>query len=263
MRRKIIRKIIVSHSQQDGGFTIVESLLAIIIVGILLVGIAPVVVLSVATRIQARRVENATQAARTYIEGTRATSIQAPKATVLLDQGTLANPNGGILFDGLESPPIDSLNSCLTKTAALSNSKCKTNNYVNNVDGGATPSLYCFDVDGDGVCSIDSLQDVIVQAFRSTNIATGDDAGQGYILGIRVYRADGFVGTDLLKASSSTESQKAATFAGGLGDKKAPLVEMTTDITIRDPSSNKKLFSNICARLGNAPKGTSCGATTP
>lgn len=259
MRRKIIRKIIVSHSQQDGGFTIVESLLAIIIVGILLVGIAPVVVLSVATRIQARRVENATQAARTYIEGTRATSIQAPKATVFLTQGKFENTTtGGILFDGLESPPIDSLNGCLTKTAALSNSKCKTNDYINNVDGGATPSLYCFDVDGDGVCSIDSLQDVIVQAFRSTNIATGDDAGQGYILGIRVYRADGFVGTDPLKASSSTESQKAATFAGGLGDKKAPLVEMTTDITIRG-SDITKLFPNICARLGNPEEGKSCG----
>lgn len=257
------RKIIVSRIKQDGGFTIVESLLAIIIVGILLVGIAPVVVLSVATRIQARRVENATQAARTYIEGTRATSIQAPKATVLLTQGTLANPKGGILFDGLESPPIDSLNGCLTKTAALSNNKCKTNNYINNVDGGATPSLYCFDVDGDGVCSVDSLQDVVVQAFRSTNdAATGDDAGQGYILGIRVYRADGFVGADPLKASSSIESQKAATFGGGLGDKKAPLVEMTTDITIRG-SDTTKLFPNICARLGNAPKGTSCGTTTP
>lgn len=256
------RKIIVSQTKQDGGFTIVESLLAVIIVGILLVGIAPVVVLSVATRIQARRVENATQAARTYIEGTRATSIQAPKAKALLVQGTLANTTGGILFDGLESPAIDSLNSCLTKTAALSNSKCKTNKYINNPDDGATPSLYCFDVDGDGVCSVDSLQDVIVQAFRSTSNATGDDSALGYILGIRVYRADGFVGTDLLKASSSKESQKAATFAGGLGDKKAPLVEMTTDITIRG-SDTTKLFPNICARLGNAPKGTSCGATTP
>ncbi len=252
------RKIIISQTKQDEGFTIVESLLAIIVVGILLVGIAPVMVISVATRIQARRVENATQAARTYIEGTRATSIQAPKAKVLLDQGTLKNPAGGILFDGIEPPPIDALNGCLTKTAALSNSKCKTNNYINNPDDGATPSLYCFDVDGDGVCSVDSLQDVIVQSFRSTNDATGDDAAQGYILGIRVYRADGFIGTDPLKASSSTESQKSATFAGGLGDKKAPLVEMTTDITIRG-NDITKLFPNICARLNS--KGTSCGGT--
>ena len=260
------RKIITYRPKQDEGFTIVESLLAIIIVGILLVGIAPVVVLSVATRIQARRVENATQAARTYIEGTRATSIQAPNNRTYLKQGNLENPTGGILFDGLEPPPVDALSGCLTKTAAASNSKCKTNNYINNLTDSVKPSLYCFDVDGDGVCSVDSLQDVIVQAFRSTAIedpaSTTIDAEQGYILGIRVYRADGFTGADPLKASSSIESQKAAAFGGGLGDKKAPLVEMTTDITIRG-SDTTKLFPNICARLGNAPKGTSCGTTTP
>jgi type II secretory pathway pseudopilin PulG len=36
-----------------------------------MVGIAPVLVLSVATRVQARRVELGTQAARTYIDGVR------------------------------------------------------------------------------------------------------------------------------------------------------------------------------------------------
>lgn len=256
------RKIIISRTRQDGGFTIVESLLAIIIVGILLVGIAPVIVLSVATRIQARRVESATQAARTYIEGTRATSIQAPNNRTYLKQGNLENATGGILFDGLEPPPIDALSGCLTKTAAASNSKCKTNNYTDNPTDKTKPSLYCFDVDGDGVCSVDSLQDVIVQAFRSTAIedaaSTEIDADKGYILGIRVYRADGFEGSVPLRASNSTDNQKAATFAGGLGEKKAPLVEMTTDITIRG-NDITKLFPNICARLSS--KGTSCGTT--
>lgn len=264
MRRKR-KRIIVARAKRDGGFTIVESLLAIIIVGILLVGIAPVVVLSVATRIQARRVESATQAARTYIEGTRATSIQAPNSRVFLKQGTLENPTGGVLFDGaVEPPPVDALSGCLTQTAAKGNNNCKTNGYVlNDPLDAAKPSLYCFDVDGDGVCSVDSLQDMIVQAFRSTTIedtsSTVLDAEQGYILGVRVYRADGFDGGAPLKASNATDSQRASTFAGGLGDKKAPLVEITTDITIRG-SDLTKLFPNICTRLGNSIGGTSCGA---
>jgi prepilin-type N-terminal cleavage/methylation domain-containing protein len=264
MMRRRKRKILVSRTKRDGGFTIVESLLAIIIVGILLVGIAPVVVLSVATRIQARRVESATQAARTYIEGTRATSIQAPNSRVFLEKTTLKNNiTNGVLFDGaVEPPPVDALSGCLTQTAAKSNTKCKTNGYVINDVDSTKPSLYCFDVDGDGVCSVDSLQDMIVQAFRSTTIedtsSTVLDAEQGYILGIRVYRADGFDGSDPLKASNATDNQRAATFAGGLGVKKAPLVEITTDITIRG-SDITKLFPNICTRLGNTPTGTSCG----
>jgi prepilin-type N-terminal cleavage/methylation domain-containing protein len=272
MHRK--RKIIVAPTKQDGGFTIVESLLAIIIVGILLVGIAPVMVISVATRIQAKRVESATQAARTYIEGTRATSIQAPNSRVFMKptaEGTLKNTiTDGVLFDGaVEPPPVDALSGCLTQTAAKANTNCKTNSYViNDLLDSTKPSLYCFDVDGDGVCSVDSLQDMIVQSFRSTTIedtsSTVLDAEQGYILGIRVYRADGFDGSAPLKASNSTDSQRAATFAGGLGDKKAPIVEITTDITIRG-SDITKLFPNICTRLGNAPSrggvpgGTSCG----
>lgn len=247
----------------DGGFTIVESLLAIIIVGILLVGIAPVIALSVATRVQARRVENATQAARTYIEGTRATSIQAPNSRAYLSK-TSSND----LFNSMPAPDPGALSICQTKTSAT---KCPTNNYLNpssniinssttyggNALDGVTSSLYCFDVDGDGVCSADSMQDMIVQAFRSTAIkdATSDsgtisvDAALGYILGVRVYRASAFDGGDPIKASSTDgTNQRSATFTGGLGDKKAPLVEMVTDITIRgnDPS---KLFSNICTRL--------------
>lgn len=253
----------------DGGFTIVESLLAIIIVGILMVGIAPIIVLSVGTRIQARRVEGATQAARTYIEGTRATSIQAPNNRAYLDLTNSTNTTNQ-LFDSIPVPLANALSICQTKTTAT---KCPTNNYIDpkpatppapatfggNPLDGKTSSLYCFDVDGDGVCSADSLQDMIVQSFRSTTLkedtidsaTISTDANQGYILGVRVYRASAFDGNGVLKASIGGNSERAATFGSGLGDAKAPLVEMTTDITIRgnDPS---KLFPNICNRLGGS-----------
>lgn len=78
-------KLLTPPSTQSG-FTLIESLLAIMIVSILMVGIAPVIVLSVATRVQARRVELGTQAARTYIDGVRSGKITIPKNTVLLEQ---------------------------------------------------------------------------------------------------------------------------------------------------------------------------------
>src|SRR6476469_3620673 len=53
---------------QDSGYTIIESLVAMIVVSVLMIAIAPVMAYSVATRVQARRIELATQAASAYID---------------------------------------------------------------------------------------------------------------------------------------------------------------------------------------------------
>ncbi|MCC3529110.1 MAG: type II secretion system protein [Microcoleus sp. PH2017_22_RUC_O_B] len=61
---------------RDGGYTIIESLVAMIVVSVLMIAIAPVMAFSVATRVQARRVELATQAARAYIDALRTGAIR-------------------------------------------------------------------------------------------------------------------------------------------------------------------------------------------
>ena len=65
----------ITPQSNQAGFTIIESLLAILVVTILMVGVAPVIVLSVATRVQAKRVEQGADAARAYIDGVRSGSI--------------------------------------------------------------------------------------------------------------------------------------------------------------------------------------------
>ena len=60
----------------DGGYTIIESLVAMIVVSVLMIAIAPVMAFSVATRVQARRVELATQAATAYINALRVGAIE-------------------------------------------------------------------------------------------------------------------------------------------------------------------------------------------
>ena len=61
---------------RDGGYTIIESLVAMIVVSVLMIAIAPVMAFSVATRVQARRTELATQAARTYIDALRTGAVK-------------------------------------------------------------------------------------------------------------------------------------------------------------------------------------------
>lgn len=225
--------IVASYQSSESGFTIIESLIAVLVLGILLAAIAPVITLSVATRIQARRVEIGTQAARAYIDAVRAGAVVPPKYVVLLDElnetnKTFASDRGG--FAGTNAPSETSLNCGITTT----DYPYCTNN--------TTSSLYCIDHDGDG-CSSSSLKDLVIQAFRSTTDTSIDDADKGYLLGVRVYRADGFNGAAL--KNKADDKAKQSTFTGGLGDRQTPLVEITTEI-----ASKTTKFQDYCARFG-------------
>ncbi|ARV62237.1 prepilin-type N-terminal cleavage/methylation domain-containing protein [Nostocales cyanobacterium HT-58-2] len=202
----------------QSGFTIIESLVAVIVVGILLAAIAPVIVLSVATRVQARRVELATDAAKIYINGVRSGQILPPPIVGTIDNlGTYAAPTVGSL-------------------------SCNTANDYCSVPA---TNLYCVDGDGSG-CTISSTRDFVIQAFRYNKSST--NAQDGYQLGIRVYRADGFTNDG---GNLKTAPSKQPTFTRGAGDRKAPLLETTTEI-----SNRVTTFGDFCDRL-KPPSGNS------
>lgn len=198
----------------QSGFTIIESLVAIVVVGILLAAIAPVIVLSVATRVQARRVELATNAAKTYIDGVRSRTIPPPPITDTTDSsGNYPAPT-------------------------LGNLTCNT---ANTYCSAPATNLYCVDGDADGSgCTMSSIRDLVIQAFRRNISSTAPQ--EDYQLGIRIYRADGFAsdGTNLLEKAPN----KQLIFTGRVGDRKAPLLETTTEI-----SSKVTTFSDFCKRL--------------
>jgi len=202
------------RSSQEG-FTIIESLMALIVVSVLLAAIAPVILLAVATRVQSRQVELASQAARTYIDGVRTGSITAPGATTTTLQ-TYAAPT------------------------ASGNLTCTANNYCTAPTG---TSLYCVDFDSTGSCETTSLTDMVVQAFRYNSASS--NASSGYTLAIRVYRANAFGLSTALSINNPTgNNMTQATFTGGAGQRTVPLVEMTTDINAIVPQ-----YSDLCARL--------------
>lgn len=187
----------------QSGFTIIECLMAIVVVSILMTALSPVLVLSVATRVQSRRVELATQAARAYVDGVR--------------NGTITTPS--------QIPANTSLSNFAAPVYPLPS--CSPNSYCQG-----SQSLYCFDSNGNGSCN---SSDLIIQGFRDSV-----NPDNGYRLGLRVYRADAFNDT-----SSLLTNTKQATFTGGLGNRKAPLVEMTTDIV-----TSKTNYASFCSRLG-------------
>lgn len=211
-------------SSNQSGFTIIESLVAIIVVGILMTAIAPTIVLSVATRVQARRVELAADAAQSYIDGVRTNTIEVSNLPSDSELKNYDAPNQGTLT-------------------------CNANQYCTSPE----TNLYCVDGDADGSCSIASSKDMIVQAFRYSPSST--DAEDGYNLGVRVYRADAFDSekVDELKALKDEDAEKQSTFTGGTGLKsvQTPLMEVTTEI------SKGTKFGDFCQRLKDINNTTS------
>ncbi|MCC5616781.1 hormogonium polysaccharide secretion pseudopilin HpsB [Nostoc sp. CHAB 5836] len=215
----------VRHS--EGGFTIIESLVAILVVAILLVAIAPVLSLSVATRVQSRRIELATQAAKSYIDGVKTKKIVAP-----------SGPTTATTLTATSAPTATGTLTC--NTASTPTSATPVESKFCSVPTPPTgTSLYCIDFDGSGTCESTSVTDMVVQGFRPNN--NPDSAG--YALGVRVYRADAFKDSVALLTSNSLPNNKQATFTGGVGQRKAPLVEITTDINDTVPK-----YSDLCAR---------------
>jgi len=187
---------------RDGGYTIIESLVAMIVVSVLMIAIAPVMAFSVATRVQARRTELATQAAKAYIDGLRSGSIKFNDPTIKgfpakFAAFTATNP------EDLANAPVP----------------------------GNKDNLYCVDMDGTGVCETSSTKDFYVQgAWGNPDPSiTGDDPTlKGYQLLVRVYRADSFAGVTLNQTPQTAKKQSVV--GSGLGDRTMPVVEMTTQI---------------------------------
>jgi prepilin-type N-terminal cleavage/methylation domain-containing protein len=180
---------------RDGGYTIIESLVAMIVVSVLMIAIAPVMAFSVATRVQARRVELASQAATAYINALRVGAIKPP-----------TNPQPTRGFPAQDTSPPSTVPPAPTNPA----------------------DLYCVDLDETADnCTNNSNKDFLIQGrWRNpANSTPGDPTPTGYELTVRVYRADVFSSSP---GQIKTEQQSVAN--SGLGDPKAPLVVMKTQI---------------------------------
>lgn len=224
----------IKHKQQqakpssgESGFTIIESLMAIIVVAILLVGIAPVIVLSAATRLQAKRIDQAAVAARTFVDAVKTQTIKPEvidSSIPNIDLKPAAPPPGQPrnLSDNLVTltkmePPSDKTKLfCVDKEGKVKNPDCS---------------------------STENLFFIQAAKIRVENSQLSD----GYRLAIRVYRKEAFDTTGALEASDGDSNKKQQTFTGGLGKTKTPLVEMTSDI-----ASDTTRFSSLCRRLGRA-----------
>lgn len=201
---------------RDGGYTIIESLVAMIVVSVLMIAIAPVMAYSVATRVQARRMELATQAATAYINALRVGAIKPPTNS----QPTIGFPARDTSVGNAPAQPPTSTN--------------------------PESNLYCVNLDETAGCA-GSKEFFVQGVWRNPANTTTDPTPTGYELTVRVYRADGFTG-----ATMTTVQQSVANSA--LGNPQAPLVVMKTQIppTTQGSASARQ---SLCSQLNPNPTG--------
>jgi prepilin-type N-terminal cleavage/methylation domain-containing protein len=209
---------------KDAGFTIMESLIAMVVVSSLMLAISPVLILSASTRVQSRRVELSAQIARSFIDGVRSGRITAediPTVNININQNALSSRNITNSTDGY-------LFSSASMAAPTSETK---------------KDLYCVQSDGTILppdCSSNQNNLFYIQAGRTSinNSGTND----GYRLAVRVYRKDIDFDKTVLANTNNTKNTQAVV---GSGNKQAPLVEIIADI-----ANNNTSFTDLCNRLG-------------
>ncbi len=206
---------------KDAGFTIMESLIAMVVVSSLMLAISPVLILSASTRVQSRRVELSAQIARSFIDGVRSGRITAEDITpvnINIDQNALSSRNITNSTDGY-----------LISSASM--------------PAPTSPAgLYCVQSDGTIQPPENNCENRLffIQARRTS--INGSDPNDGYRLAVRVYRRDIDFMKPVLANTNNTKNTQAVV---GSGNKQAPLVEIIADI-----ANNNTSFTDLCNRLG-------------
>lgn len=213
--------LLLALKPNSSGYTLLESLMALVVVGILITSVAPMLALTTASRVQARRVDLATQALRAYVDGVRGGALPPPQRFVVL------NPNVNFVAPDYGFPPSTSL-------------LIGGNNYATI----NTPTIFpdsgtLVDTNGDGF-SVNDPQDLVIQAIRPIatctpicNLSSQAEIdrekaaanAQGYNMVVRIYRADSFA-----NGLVPTETEQASVFIGSIGSRTKPLISTIVEV---------------------------------
>jgi type II secretory pathway pseudopilin PulG len=209
------------------GFTLIEALVAIIIVSVTLVSITPPIFLATATRVQNRRVQQAQQIAQGEIDRVRVLmerqqagtlALLPPLATGNVRSGTTPPAPSGTSFARLRSP----LAAC-------------------NTDDGTTPPANGFLV---SLNPTTCTPDFIVQTFRGGEIRVAGTAvtaaPDGFVMGVRVY--------SIIARGNTLSTQPAALRAtNGLGNQQnRPLAVLYATIVRNNSSKSLEIYQQLC-----------------
>jgi prepilin-type N-terminal cleavage/methylation domain-containing protein len=214
-RHPLLIKCLINYlPSNQSGFSLLESLMAVAVVGILMTAILPMMVVTTSSRVQARRIDLASQAARSYIDGVRSGTVNIIDAP-----GNLT-----------EYPFAKNVDPNVSFSQYFMNVDAPSSSNVTNLF--KIPGVRV-DSNGDGF-RFDDPQDLVIQPMRSRGSGvTPNLAEQGFYMGVRVYRADAFQNDTAIKPGINFEKSCANAnqiFGGGGASPGCPLVVMKVDV---------------------------------
>ncbi|MBW4541497.1 MAG: type II secretion system GspH family protein [Myxacorys chilensis ATA2-1-KO14] len=224
--------------RSDQGLTLIEGLVAIIVVTITVVSITPPIFWATGSRVQTRRAEQALQLAQGEIDRVR--------ALVERDKFDLTNlpPDAGTEEEvraGIAAP-----NSAQENKVVTANPSCSSKTNVSIPDAQNKYIQVDVDLDQNGNCDADFL----VQTFRSRGLDANGNAiaaGQkpaGFVMGVRVYS---FVARENLNANKGEKEQVSLKGTTGLGNQlQRPLAVLYSTIVPSNASTNMDLYRALC-----------------
>ena len=166
--RKVMRrsKASLPRANSDRGLTIIEGLVAIAVVAISVAVMSPMIILSVASRVQSQRAEQAFQVAQAEVDRIR----------LIVDRGNYTANTLNIAPTPIAVEGLRSTTDQLAVPAPIN---------IDNVAYSTTSnSARSLDVNNDGDA------DFAVQIFKTAGSTTSTGKPVAFDLGVRVYRAD-------------------------------------------------------------------------
>lgn len=223
--------------RSDQGLTLIEGLVAIIVVTITVVSITPPIFWATGSRVQTRRAEQALQLAQGEIDRVR-TLVERDK----FDIPDLP-PEAGT-EDDIRNGNVSAPNTAQESTKIVSaDPKCSSQ--AGKPIPGAKNQYVQVDVDTDGSCQADFL----VQTFRSEGLDSSGASAKGakptaFVMGVRVYS---FVAKDELNAGRGQKEQVSLKGTTGLGNQlQRPLAVLYSTIVPSNTSTNVDLYRILC-----------------
>lgn len=237
-----VQKQISKGQRSEQGLTLLEGLLAIVVIAITAASITPPLLWATATRVQNQRAEQALKLAQAEIDRVRAAIERGETDAGRLNRlpsvaGNEAAVRNGV---GIAAPTAPK-----ASTMISSRETCPAD------DGIAPPVNRFLQVDIDGNCTPDFL----IQTFRSTGLdgdgnsygtgtGTGNTQLAGFVMGVRVYSV---LADAELRAGRGQTTPAPLRGTSGLGNQRnRPLAVMYSTIVRSSSSSNLGIYQRLC-----------------
>jgi len=205
------------------GLTLLECLVAMVIISVIVVAITPPIFLVTATRVQNRRAEQANQIAQAEMDRVR----------TLVERG---------VYTAADLPADIGANLSAAPVASAVFGQLKSTNPASNTYLGATVpgnSLLPVDVDGDG------RSDFLVQVYRTTGV--GGAPPLAFQVGVRVYSDNPTLRQNLGSLNPALQQKTSLKMASGLGSQGIqPLAVLNSTLVRNDAQNSLPTYRNLC-----------------